>query len=74
MLSLIKPISKNKSLYIDVFDKKNLVLNRKNLASIDKVAEMLSKSEDTKMPDIKHIPPKSKYTIFSQLRSRIQSI
>lgn len=54
MLLLIKPINKEKSLYIDTF-------NRKNLASINK--KILDKSEATKMSDVKYITFESKYTI-----------
>ena len=74
ILSLVEPISKKQSLYINALDKRNSALDRKNLAGINKVAEMLGKSEDTKMVDIRHITPKSKHTTFSQSRLGIQSI
>lgn len=67
MLSLIKPISIKKSLYTNIF-------NKKNLASINKIAKIPGKNKDLKIPDIKYIIFKSKYITFSRLRSKIQFI
>lgn len=64
-MSLIKLISKKKSSYTDAFNKKDLVLDIKDLASIDKIAKLLGKSQDTKMLDIRHILSKDEYTISS---------
>lgn len=36
ILPLLKSINKKKSLYIDIFNKKDLILNKSNLASIEK--------------------------------------
>lgn len=56
---LVKLISKEKSLYIEVFDKrnhsfnkKNLALDSKNPASIDEAIKILNNSENIKMPDL----------------------
>lgn len=67
ILLLIKPISKKKSLYIDTLD-------GKDPAGINEVAEMLGRSEDIEMQNVKHIRSKSKYITFSQSRLGIQSI
>lgn len=70
MLLFIKLISKKRSSYIDVFDKRDPVFNKKNLASIDETIKMFSKSKNIEMLNIKHILFKSKHIIFSQSRSR----
>lgn len=62
ILPLIKPISKKKSLYIDIPDKKNPTsINEK----------ILNKSKIIKMLDIKPIIPKNKY-ITSSIWSKIE--
>lgn len=65
ILLLVKLISKKKSLYTDILEKKNSAFNKKNLASIDEVAKMPGKSEDIEMPNIKHIFFKNKHTTSS---------
>lgn len=65
MLPLIKQISKKMSLYTYAFDRRDPTLDRRDPNSIDKATEMLGKSRDIKMSDIRHIPPKSKHTIFN---------
>ena len=67
ILPLVELINKEESPYTDVFD-------RRDPAGIDKAAEMPGRSEDTEMPDVRHIPPKSEYTTSSRSRSGIQSI
>lgn len=78
MLLLLELINKDESLYIDIFDKKNLaldkkdlVLDKKNPASINKAIEMLSKNKDIKMPNIRHIYYEIKYITSSWLKSKI---
>ena len=44
------------------------------MANIDEVAEIPNKSENTKMPDVRHIFSETDYTTSSQSRSEIQSI
>lgn len=61
ILFLIKPISKNESLYTDALDRRDLAFNTKNLASINEAAEIINKSENTKILYIKYISPESKH-------------
>lgn len=63
MLPLIESISKKKSLYIDIFDRKDPTLYKRNLTDIKKAIEMPCRRKNTKMPDIKHILPESKHII-----------
>lgn len=65
MLPLIKLINKKKSLYTDIFERKNSALNKKDLASIDKVAKIPGRNKNIKMLNIKYILLKNKHTIFS---------
>lgn len=65
MLFLIKPINKQKSLYINAF-------NKKDWASIDK--KISNKSKAIVILDVKQITSKSKYTNSIRSKSRIQSI
>lgn len=74
MLLLVELISKKESLYTDTFDRKDLALDRKDPTDIDKAAEMSGGSENTKMPNIRHIFPKSKHTNSNRSRSECQSI
>lgn len=67
MLILVEIIGKKNSLYIDVFD-------RRDSTGSDKAVEMPSKNKDIKMPDVRHIPSKNKYTTSSRSREAIQSI
>lgn len=71
---LVKPINKKESLYTDAYDRKDLALNIKDSAGIDKAAEMPSRSKNTKMLDIKLIFPKNKYNTSSWSRSEIEFI
>lgn len=71
---LVKLISKKKSLYIDGLDKKDLALNKRDLASINKTPEMLDRNKDIKMPDVRHIYSENKQIIFNQSRSKIEFI
>lgn len=57
MLSLVEPISKEKSPYTDAPD-------RRDPTSIN--TKILERIEVTKMPKVKNITPKSKYTIFNR--------
>lgn len=72
ILFLVKLINKNESLYTDAFDRKDLAFNTKNLASINEAAEIINKSENTKILYVKLISPKNKHTNSSQLGSEIQ--
>ena len=74
MLPLIEPISKKESPYTDALHKRDPAVDWRDPAGIDKAAKMLGRSEDTEMPDVRHIPPESKHTTSSRSRSRIQSI
>ena len=74
MLRLVESFSKEESPYIDVLDKRDPDLDWRDMAGIDKTAEMPGKSEDTEMPDVRHISPKSKHPTSSRSRLRIQSI
>lgn len=65
MLPLSKPISKKKSPYTDISNKKD---------PIDIDEKISNKSEVVEMPEVKHIIPKIKYITSTQSRSRIQSI
>lgn len=47
MLPLVKYISKKKSLYINALNKRDSALDKKDLASFDKVAKMSDRSKDT---------------------------
>lgn len=67
MLLFVESVSKKESLYTDALD-------GRDLAGINKVAEMPGRSEDIKMSGIKHIPSESNYTTFIWSRLRIQSI
>lgn len=71
ILPLVKPISEKESAYTDTLDKKDLTLDKKDTASIDEPAEMPCRSENIKMPNIRHILSRNKHTTFSQLRTRI---
>lgn len=73
-MSLVGLIYKKESLYIDVCDRRDLVFDKKDLASIDKVAKILGRNKDIKMPNIRHLILKSKFTNSSWSRLRIQSI
>lgn len=74
ILPLVKLINKKKSLYIDVLNKKNPALDKKDLASIAEAAKMPNKNKDTKISDVSYILSNSKYMTFSWSRSEIQSI
>lgn len=65
ILLFVKPISEEKSLYINAFDKTNLTGINKKITDKSKIAEMLK---------IKYITSESKYTAPIQSRSEIQSI
>lgn len=65
MLSLVEPINKEKSSYIDIFNIKDLAFDRKDPNNINKATKILNRSTDTKMPDIKQIPLESKYNLFN---------
>lgn len=65
ILLLIKLISKKNCLYIDAFDKQDLTLDKKNLATINKAIEMSGRSKYIKMPDVRYISLKSKYNTFN---------
>lgn len=65
---LIKLISKKKSWYINALNKRNLALDKKDLASIDKFVKMFKRSEDTNMPNIKQKLFENKHTTFSKSR------
>lgn len=65
ILPLVELISKKESPYADAFDKRDPTFDRKDLANIDKAVKMLGRSEDKKMLDIRHIPPKNKHITFS---------
>lgn len=71
MLLLLKSVSKKKSPFIDVFNKKDLALNKRYLASINKATKMPDKSKDRKMPNIRHILPKNKNINSSQSKLEI---
>lgn len=62
---MVKPISKKENFYTNTFNKRDWALNKRDLSGINKAVEMFGRSKDTKMLDIKHIPPKSKYNISS---------
>lgn len=62
MLSLIQSISEKESLYIDIFDKKNLVEINKKISNKNKVAKILN---------FKYITSKSEYNTFTQLKPKI---
>lgn len=62
---MVESISKEKSLYIDTFDKKDPILDKKDLADIDKAAEMSGRIKNTKMSNIRHIFPKKKHITSS---------
>lgn len=66
MLFLLKSVSKKKSPFIDVFNKEDLALNKRYLASINKAAKMPGK-----MPNIKHILFKNKHINSSQSKLEI---
>lgn len=59
MLLLLKPMDKEKSLYTNVFDKKNLAFDKKNLANITKITD---KNKDIKISDIRQLNLKNEYT------------
>lgn len=68
---LLKLIGKKKSLDTNIFDKKNLALNKKDLTSIDKAIKIADKNKDIKMSDIKQISLKNEYITSNQLKLEI---
>lgn len=64
ILFFVKLISKKQIPYTNVF-------NKRDLASIDKAAKMISQNKNRKMPNIRYIPSKNKYTIFNRSGSGI---
>lgn len=74
MLLLIEPINKKASPYIDILDKRDLTLDRRNLVSTDEAAKMLDRNEDIKILDVSYLTPKNKYTISSQSKLEITSL
>ena len=71
ILPLVEPISKEESLYTDALDRRDPALDLRDPAGIDEATKMPGRSEDTKMPDVRHIPPESKHTNSSRSRSGI---
>lgn len=65
ILFLIELINRKKSSYIDIFNNKNLVFNKKNLAGINNTVKMPNKSKNIKMLDVRHIIFKNKHIISS---------
>lgn len=59
---LLKPINKEKNLYINVPKKKNLFNINKKISD---------KSKTIKIPNVKHITSKTKYITSNQLRLEI---
>lgn len=74
ILSLIEPMSKKNSLYRNLFDKKDLILTKKDLIGINKVVEISNRNKNIKMSNIRHIISKNKYITSNQLKSEIESI
>lgn len=46
MLPLVKQMNKKKSLYINIFEKRDLAFDKKTLTGINKNAKMLDRSEN----------------------------
>lgn len=65
ILCLVEPICKKENLYINAFNRKDLVFNKRDSANIDETAKIFGKNKDIKMPNIRHILPKSKHIISS---------
>lgn len=63
---MVKLINKKESLYINAFNKKDLVFNKRDPSNIDEVAKIPDRSKNIKIPNIKHITPKSQHTSSSQ--------
>lgn len=63
---LIKSIQKEESLYIEILNIRDLAFEKKDLINIDGVEKMSGRNKDTKIPNIRHIILKNKYTISSQ--------
>lgn len=55
ILPLVELISRKKSLYTDAFDRKDPVFDKIDPASINKAAQMSNKTENIKMPVVRHI-------------------
>lgn len=66
ILLLVKLINKEESLYINAFNKKDLVFNKRDPANINEVAKMPDRSKNIKLSDIKHIISKSQHISSSQ--------
>lgn len=71
ILLLVELISKKKSPYTNTLNRRDPVFNKKDPTGIDKTKKISSKSENTKVSDIRHLRPESKHTTFGRSRSGI---